>query len=239
MKQEIILTAQTNDLTVREGKALELKEPLKIEIYGDINTVASFLKVRSSQEDLPGLQSIDINKAVVIVDKAAMTIELSLDPQNYYGAKVKGSIELSDELQQFFINKTKLFTREELIKLIKFSRLLFADTELHAKLLAAYQTFKASANVDMTASNDTRGNKNNSFDKKVTTDLPDSFVLNVPIFKGQEKKSFRVEICLDVTDGGGRFWFESVELNDLIEIEKEVIISKQIESCKDLVVIYK
>lgn len=226
-------------LVIREGKALELKEPKIIELTGDINTVGSFLKKRYGLQQQTGLQTVDKNKAVVLVNKENMTITLKLDPENHYGATISGNISLSPELKQFCINNTKMFQREELVKLLRFSKMFFADADVHYKILTAYQQFKASAYVDMNVGNDQRGNKNMQMDKVVKTDLPDAFLLTLPIFKGEQSKTFRVEICLDVNDGGGRFWFESVELHELVEFEKERIITEQLESCADLVVIYE
>lgn len=241
MKQEIILNAVGNELTIREGKALELKEPQKIAIVGDINTVATFLTRRYAEGNqlAESLQYVDKNKAIVYVDRQNMSIELDLDSENFYGAVVKGSVELSDELKPFCINQNKIFRREELVKVLKFNKIAFDDPEMHFKVITAYQAFKTVANVQVEQKNDVRGNRTNNFDKSVSTDLPETFVLNLPIFKNQEKRRFMVEICLDVTDGSAGFWFESVELKELIEVEKDVIINKQLESCKDLVVVYK
>lgn len=123
--------------------------------------------------------------------------------------------------------------------LIKFSRLHFESEEKHAMLLAAYRSFNAKAYIDMASDSDNRGNKSNSFNKKVETNLPVDFVLNIPIFKGQDRLKFHVEICLEVTDGGCNFWFESVELHELIEIESGRILNGELEACSDYVVIWK
>jgi hypothetical protein len=63
--------------------------------------------------------------------------------------------------------------------------------------------------------------------------------MNLPIFKGQDPKRFMVEICLDVTDAAASFWFESVELSDLTELDGELILKEELESCADYVVIWK
>ena len=236
---EVNINAYGDELTIREGKALELREPQKISVSGDINSIGNFLMRRANVNEAAGLQFVHKDRALVIVDKENMTIQLLVDPENFYGTVVTGKLELSDELKKFSINKNKLFTREELVSLLKFSKIYFADPDQHFKVLTSYQAFKANAQIDMSASNDTRGNRSANYDKKVTTELPDSFVLNVPIFKGQEKRKFMVEICLEVTDGSSRFWFESVELHDIIEGEKDTIIGAQLEFCKDLVVINK
>lgn len=229
-----------NELTIREGKALELKPPEKIEISGDIRTVRFFVEKRKGiSEFTDSLQEIDPDRAVVIVDKSNLSIALQLDPENFYGAKVTGSLSFAPELEQFCINKNRLFNREELIKLIRFNKIWFPDAEAHDKLLKAYQAFTATVNANIGKTSDTRGNVENAYKKTVETNVPDSFVLNLPIFKGMEKRLFRVEIAIDSTDASTKFWFESVELNDIIQIESEAILNKELESCADYVVIWK
>jgi hypothetical protein len=48
-----------------------------------------------------------------------------------------------------------------------------------------------------------------------------------------------VEICLDVTDAAASFWFESVELADLTELEGVRILEQELKSCEGMVIIYK
>jgi hypothetical protein len=214
--------------------------PKKIKIEGDIKTVSSFLNKRKGAAiDTAGLQGINRNRSIVTVDKAALSIKLELDPENEYGTEVTAKLAYTPELEQFFINKNKLFNREELIKLIRFNKIWFADPEAHDKLLKAYQAFTATVNANIGKTSDTRGNVDNTYKKTVETNVPDSFVLNIPIFKGQEKRRFRVEIAIDSTDASTKFWFESVELNDIIHVESQAILEKQLESCADYVVIWK
>lgn len=239
MKNEFTLNGLQpggNTLTILEGKALEEKYPEKIVIVGDINCVSSFLKRRKNGFDL---QKVDQSKVIVLVDKKEMSITLKLDPQNPFGTIVDARLELSDELKVFSINQPKTWKREELVQLIRFNKLSFDNAEQHDKVLKAYMSFDAKAITDVAASNDTRGNKANSFSKAVTTNIPTEFILLVPVFKGKEAQRFRVEICLDVTDGGARFWFESVELHELINTQRDIIFNEELKSCEEFVIINK
>jgi hypothetical protein len=229
------------EVVIREGQALPQKEPVKIAISGDIKTVSSFVAGRKDiAADATGpYQFINKGKAIVEVDKQARTIVLKLDPADAYGGVVTAKMELNPDLVEFCINAKKTFKQKELTELIKFSGLAFDNVEKHQMLLNAYRAFNAKAYIDMASDSDSRGNKSSSFNKKVETNLPVDFVLNIPIFKGQDRKRFSVEICLEVTDGGCNFWFESVELKELIEIESEAILRKELESCADYVVIWK
>lgn len=238
MKTEVNLKEVTGNpvLTILEGKALELKHPEKIKISGDINSISAFLKARP---DGFSRQNVDKSRAVITVDKDAMTILLELDPEDPFGATVLGTLELSSELKIFHINQSKTFKREELVQLLRFNRLAFDNKEQHEKLLQSYMAFSATANADLTASGDNRGNKGSSYKKGVSTNIPTEFTLLIPVFKGKKPVRFRVEICIDVTDGGARFWFESTELYELIETEKEIIFNEELKHCEGFVIINK
>lgn len=230
-----------NELTIREGQALPPVAPKKIVITGDIKTVASFVAKRNDklQLETAGYQWINPDRAIVEVDRTAKTITLSVDPEDAYGPVVTAGLEANPDLEKFAINKNKTFKQKELVELIKFSRLYFDNKDKYEMLLKSYMAFNAKAYIEMASAGDDRSNKSTSFKKTVETDLPADFVLKLPIFKGQEPKSFHVEICFEVTDGGCNFWFSSVQLAELTEIESEAILNKELESCADYVVIWK
>lgn len=247
---KVTIEKAEGELTIRTGDALPLKDPIKINLSGDIKTVANFLQKRTEQsKPLPenailvgpgcGLQHVNYSRAIVLVDKLQGTIELQLDPENVFGATVKGSLLESDELKIFAINSTKTYTREEIIKLFRFNKLQFDDADKNVELVKAFQKFSAKAFVEMNKEDDTRGNRENHFSKKVETGLPHDFILFIPLFKGQPKERFRVEIALDVTDGGAKFWFESPELVELMQQRKEEILKAELQSCEGFVVVNK
>lgn len=235
--KDVNVTVKGEVLTILEGKTLEQKPPEKIEIYGDIKSMSNFLSVRKSEGT--GTQQIDKSKAVVLVDKKALTIQLLIDPENHYGASVTGRLEKSDEILPFAINQNKTFTKEELVKLIKFNKIYFDAPTKHAEILLAFQKISSTVNIKANESSDDRGNKERAYVKEVTTSAPTEFILNMPIFKGFDSVRFRVEICLDVTDGSARFWFESTELHELIQTTVDVIFNEQLKSAQGFVIINK
>lgn len=226
-------TAET--FTLLQGKALEQKAPEKIIISGDIKTVSNFLTVR--KESGTGLQTIDKSKALLLVDKKGLSVKLKLDPENVYGAEITANLEESEELKPFCINKNKTFTKEELVKLLKFSKLFFADAEKHAAMLLAFQKVSSTVNIRANDSSDERGNKERNFVKEVTTNAPTEFILNIPIWKGFPAVKFRVEVCLDVTEGSARFWFESVELHEIKQAQVDEIFKEELKSAEGFVII--
>lgn len=237
MNPEFKVYPSGDTLTILQGDALEQKHPVKIVLKGNIDSVSQFLSKRYNGRDGHDLQKVEKDKAVVLIDKESMTVKLLLDPQNVFGTEVTGVLEFTKELTQFQINSTKQFTREELIKLFRFNRrFISSDFE---KLLLSYQKLSLSTNGNIGVDTDNRGNKSVNFQKVVDSqNIPTDFILTVPVFKGFDSKTFRVEICLDATDASVRFWFESTELHEIIEKEKEDIINAELEHCKDFVTIY-
>ena len=236
MKQEINLPSfEGNVLTILEGKALELKHPVKIEIPGDIHSVSNFLKIR--KELGTGLQTIDISKAILFVNIKDRIIRLSTDPENAFGTIIQGELEVSDELKQFFINNNKTFAKTDLVKLLKFNKMYFADASKHASMVLAFQKVESTVNIKANESSDERGNKERAYVKEVTTNAPTEFILTIPIFKGFHQSTFRVEICIDVTDGSARFWFESVELHELMIRMIDEIFTEELKCAEGFVII--
>lgn len=228
-----------DEIIIREGQALPPVEPVKVQITGDIKTVSAFVTKRKEASTDAGLQFITEDRAIVEVDKEAMTITLKLDPEYKYGTVVVAKLEFSPELLQFSINKDRKFTREELIKLIRFNKFWFDSPEAQDTLLRAYMAFSAEVNAKVGAESDNRGNRSNNFSKTVSTNIPTDFILNIPIFKGMPKRRFRVEIALDSTDGSTKFWMESVELVEIIQVETDLILNAELESCEDYVIVWK
>lgn len=229
-----------NTLTILEGKALEQKYPEKIVLSGNIESIKNFLDKRYNGSVGKSLQEVDKEKAIVLVDAEAMTMQLLLDPENCFGLEVTAELEHTVDLLQFQINSNQTFSREAMIKLLKFNKRHFADPLKHEELLASYMKLNLSGSTQIKSESDDRGNKDLAFKKIIDSqNIPHNFSLEMPIFKGQAVEKFKVEICLDVTNASVSFWFESVELAELIEVRKTQIFDKQLESCNDFVIIHK
>lgn len=233
------IITQPNDrgeIIIREGEAPPVDVPKKISITGDINTVGEYFKKRKETSDA-SLQAINKDRVVIYTDKKNRVITAHLDPESEKGVEIKGVLEFSDEIKPFFINQPKTFKKDEIVKLLRFNRLAFDSQEQYNAILLAYQSFTAKTATDMKQEADTRGNKANNFSKQVETNVPENFILNIPIFKGQTSERFRVEIAFDATDASVQFWFESTELNELIQVKTDVIFNEQLKGLQDYVIV--
>lgn len=226
----------TGEIIIREGEAPKVVYPQSVSVDGDIRTVRVFIGGRKA---LANLQGVNAETALVTVNKEKGTILLQTDPNSVYSSTVRGTLLTSDELALFNINGSTTFTQKDLIKVLKFNRIHFADPQQQQDLLQKYMAFTFSTSTEGHAKGDDRGNKSAAVTKAVTTNLPTNFTLKIPIYKGERSLTFQVEICLDVTDAGARFWFESVELHELQQTEKEIIFERELKAAEGLVVIYK
>jgi hypothetical protein len=255
MKQniELFTTDKQTELVVREGKALELREPLVITIAGDIYTVKNYVEKRYLKSDplTPeqreaikepdyNLQQFYKDTAVVTFDKSNLSISLHVSPQHFYGPKVVGKMEMSDEIKPFYINTDKMFNREQLVKLIRFNKRFFSDAATHESVLSAFQNLSLTGNTDLKQASDTRGNKAAAFSKSLnTSNIPTTFYLFMPIYKGMAAVKFLVEICLDSSDASIGFWFESVELKEVQDKTVDTIFEEQKKEFADFVIVNK
>lgn len=241
MKSELTIAPKGDTINILEGKALEPKHPLPLKIVGQIESVNVYLNARRGTAQLPGsLQHIDKDLAVITMDEANMTITLDVDPNHNFGTIVIGKLEFNPDLLAWFINKDKQFTREQLITLLKFNRRFFADASAHAIMLDAYQKLNLTGQTALKNESDSRGNKDAAFKKTIdSSTIPTEFILNMSVFKGQPDKKFRVEVCLDATDASVRFWFESVELIEIIEVDRKAIFNAQVAGYTDMAIIWK
>lgn len=226
-KLEVKIDGDTKVLVIREGEALNEKAHQKNCFSGDINAVFEFVKKRETQQ-VP----VDKKCAVIMVNEEKGTLVLHLDPQDEFGDKVEGKLMIHHELANFSINDDKAkFDLKALIRHLKYKRSLFVDKAVHGTLINKLMTFTAKVNTQIEAANDLKGNKTESIVTNTLTGLELDFYLETELFKGFDKKKFKVDICFDVMGQNDiKFWFESVDLAEMLETERRLILhDKQME----------
>jgi hypothetical protein len=231
----------TGEIIVRDGKApdpLPVREPKIISISGDIHSVSNFIRDRATGHSS---QNIDMNKAIVTVDKNRRTILLQLDPENYYGASVLAQLEQSEELKKFGINTTQRYLRKQLLDLIRFNRLYFEDKNEHAQVMAGLFKLRIKSETEIQQEKDNQGNKRNLLDVKTVDDggMVKQFTLTVPIFKGFSASKITVEIAFEIVNGDVSFWLESIGLQEATEAAIDGIFNEELQSCAGFVIINK
>lgn len=196
------------DVVIREGEALPLHEPVKVEIVGVLNSPARWLEKRQE------LQLIT-NKCHVTVDREGQRIVLRINENAHYGTRIEGRLTLTDTFKKFHINDGHSFTLKELATLFKMNRSFFETKQAAMELVALLQNFKGKVNKDLEASTDNRGNKKVDFVQAVESNLPEAFTLHLPIFKGFKTEDVECEVYVDPDDWSCQLI--SPTANELIE----------------------
>lgn len=219
------------EIIIREGKAVEVHEPVKVKIVGNIDAPARWLETR--------FDCLKEKTCYVIVNREDMNILLRCNENNHYGTSVLGSLELSPEIKKFNINGGKYITNFEMAELFKMNRSHFENKSEAMKLVSELQNFKAKVDKELENSNNNRGDRRMLINQAVEHNLPEAFKLVIPVFKGTAKQTIEVEVYVNPSDF--TCTLVSPEANDLIEemrdTEMDAVIERIKERCPDIVII--
>lgn len=207
-------------VTILQGQAPPQREPKVINITGTIGAPLEFITKRKDQ--------FQAGKVGIAYNRTNMTITLQANDTDFFGASVTGQLVINPDLTKFAINAEKERTIQELTKFLKMNKYFFADVDQCMTTIGNLQKFSASVKTQIDQANDGRGNKTEGFDVKVDSNLDLFFDLNMPVFKGQLAKKFRVDIAFDIRDKAVSIWLESPELQQVILCDRDTIIDTQL-----------
>lgn len=226
----------SGDLVIRTGDAEDIIKPRKIDIRGDVNAVTQYLSLRLPDNHRAStLQDIDPAKAIVIVSVEKGTITFESDPNHPLGTTITSSLTTNPDLQKFCINTETKYSKDSLVRLLKHARRFFPNVDQYESLVEKLMRLNLDMHLGIKTESDFRGNKDVAVRKSVRTDVPEYFILSMPLFKGAPPTTFKVDICLDVTDGSVQFWLESAEMTDLGEVYKHNAMAERVKEIEQLV----
>lgn len=177
------------ELVIRHGEALQLKEPVKVAITGNIDALGRYLTKRKDELK-------EVNCFIEITrDENKMT--LIVDEHSAYSDKITGALEISKEVKMFSLNTGEQYTSFELADFIRMNRSYFQKPDEATRLVMALRSFKAKVNQEIESSDDKRGNRDIVRRQAVESNLPESFKIEIPIFKGLKKCVVEVEVDID------------------------------------------
>lgn len=227
------LPQSCGEITIREGSAVKLHEPVKVEIEGTIDAPARWIETRHN--------CVKEKTCHVLVDREAMSIALRCNENNHYGSSVTGRLELSPEYRRFGINNGEYRTHFELAELIKMNRSYFENKTTAMKLVTGLQNFKAKVDKEVEQSDNNRGDRRILVSQAVQHNLPEAFNLVLPVFKGVEAQTIRVEVY--VNPGDLTCTLVSPEANDIVVSSRDTLMDEVVERIKtaapDIVIIEK
>lgn len=217
------------EVVLREGdapEALNPKEPERVVINGTIDATFRWLEKR--------VELINQKATNIIVNRDKIGIALTIDETNYYQTEINGILQASKEMQEFGINTEKKWEPIKLSQFFKMHRAFFKDKSENMSLVSTLKNFKAKVNQDIERSKEENGNRTDNYSQVVDSNLPKSFKLNIPLFKGFSCEEIEVEIYADVDGRDVSLSLVSAGANEAIEEYKNKVIDEQLDAIRKI-----
>ena len=232
-RTQFVLPDGTKEIIVREGKAPELLpdlKPILLNISGTIGAVTEFLTKRSDQP----LQ-VDQKRCLIMVNRDDITIVLTTcENDSYHIGKVKGTLQTYPKFEEFGINNGKVWTPTQLGLFFKMNRAFFPDKAENMNLVTLLMNFTATVNNSIQKSVSENGSKIDNFAQVVDSNLPKSFTLIIPLFKGRPAVQLDVETFSSVNGHEIGFILLSPAANQAMEDIRNSVIDDELEKIKIL-----
>lgn len=224
--------ATTAELILREGSAvkqLDPKAPIQTNINGVISCVVEYLTKRINagqfnQKDC----HILVNR-----DKVEITL-ITNEADAYNRGQVVGKLSYNPKFIEFGINAGKVWTPTELGLFIKMNRAFFTDRQSNMALVSTLMNFTATVNNKIERAVAENGNRTDNFAQVVNSNLPESFVIQMPIFKGMPAETIEVETFAQVNGREVAFVLLSPGAQATLEDLRDKIIDEQIAAIREI-----
>lgn len=222
-KIEVHVDKDVKVLEIREGKALELYQDGPVTIEGTISAPSRFFKERKEQHD--------VKRCHVVFSYRKLYVNfICVENRNDKKYVLKGALQINPDIASLGVNTKDKYTSKELSDLLRFNKFFFADKAQATAIVSNLQKFKAKIEKEIEAFDDNKGNKKDLYEVKTTGNHDLEYTLEMPLFIGQPNVRFRVDVCVDVTDGDILFYLESTELSELNKGEAEKIINAELKN---------
>ena len=220
------------ELVIREGaapKELEPKAPVKTDLSGVIGAVVEYLakRINTGQFEQKNCHIL-VNR-----DKVEITL-ITNEADEYTRGKVVGKLAYNPKFVEFGINSGKVWTPTELGLFIKMNRAFFADRMENMKLVSSLMNFTADVNNKIDRAVKENGNRTDNFAQVVNSNLPESFTVQMPIFKGLPSESIEVETFAQVNGREVSFVLLSPGAQATLEDLRDKVLDEELADIREI-----
>lgn len=181
----------TAEVVIREGEAikqLDPKAPVKTEIVGTIGTILEYLKKRVNAGQFKQTECF------ITVDRESVKMTLTINEADAYKrGTVVSKLQFNPQFVKFGINTDKVWTPADLGLFFKMNRTFFPDRKDNMELVSRLMNFNGTVNATIDRDIKMNGSRTDNFAQVVNSNLPESFTLRIPIFKGLPPETLEVE----------------------------------------------
>ena len=220
------------ELIIREGEApmqLAPKAPVKTNITGVIGTIAEYLEKRIDKGQF------DQKDCHILVNREKVEITLIInEADEYRRGQIVGKLDYNPKFIEFGINGGKVWTPTELGMFIKMNRAFFSDRKVNMDMVTSLMNFTADVNNKIERSMRENGNRTDNFAQVVNSNLPDSFTIQMPIFKGMQLETIEVETFAQVNGRDVAFILISPGAQATLEDLRDKVIDEQLSRIREI-----
>jgi hypothetical protein len=224
-------TEKVAELVIREGEApkqLDKKAPVQIAIVGTIGAPFEFLLRRKEVIE-------DLSKCHFLVNRNDISITLIINESDAYTkGSVKGILEVHPKFKEFKINSKEGWEPNELGQFFKMNRAFFPDKAENMKLVSDLKNFEATIDAKIEKQKEDKGSFKDNYSAVVNSNLPGTFKLELPLFKGTGKVIFDVEFYATVSGKNIFLQLVSPDASASIEDIRDTVIDEQIKQIREI-----
>ena len=225
MEKELKITVENDvkELVILNGAAEPLYHDKSIKVKdASIAAVHEFLVKK-------GIENEDLVNSKIEFSYSELFLNLYYSVRRRFPDTIKGVLKLHPDLKKFDINGTKTYNTLQLADFIKMNRHYFENKEIAMKLVSELRNFEGKVNKEIELKSDTRANTRVLIHQLVESNIPDGFILELPVFVGQDK--VRLEVEINITSDFSCS-LVSPDLKQLIDEETKVIIGGELDKIK-------
>lgn len=227
MEKEIKINVEkgVDVITVLQGTA----EP----IYHDKSMEVKEASIAAAHEFLSkkGIDQDTILNSKIEFSYTGLSIDLYYGIHRMFPAYIFGKLKLHPDLLKFSINGGKSYSTIELSDFFKMNRHYFENKDTAMKLVSELRNFEGKVNKEVEVKADTRANARFLISQVVESNIPNGFVLLLPVFVGQEK--IRLEVEINITSDFNCTLI-SPDLKQLIDESTKEVIDGELDKIKKL-----
>lgn len=220
------------EVIIREGSAeklLDPKAPVKTSLSGVIHTPYDYLAKRVSTGQF------EQSRAYIEVNREEITLKLIINENDEYTrGDISGQLEYYPKFIQFGINTGKKWVPSDLGMFFKMNRAFFSENKVNMELVTTLMNYKATINNKVEQSIKDNGSHTDNFSQVVNSNLPKSFKLKIPIFKGMNAEDLEIETFAFIDGRDVSLTLLSPGANQTLEDIRNKVIDEQITLIRDI-----
>lgn len=219
-----VIIRETNHV----NEPLPILEPDKVKILGTITAPFAFLEKRWNTGQ------IDHTRTHIIVNRDELGIVLVCNETDKREVmNVAGKIELSRQFTAFGVNMGTKFVPEELANFFRINRSYFKSKDENMTLVSTLKSFRARIETEVEREKKDNGSVTDVYKKVVNSNIPPSFKVCIPIYKGAKPEEIEIEVIATVNGRDVALELISPDAASIVEEVRDKLIDEQLDKIRE------